>query len=276
MALTPHSRNTPAEQCCHAASAWRTLRQRRVGPSRPEAPARRSFRPSPRCASRLPPVSPRDHFLGPRALGTQSITLAWRAWGPGGVWTAALGFASTFCGMGLQGAVQETRPHALRGRVMSLWPVRPECRPSSSGPPPASGPCAPGRAPAPPPARRPRGRPGGGRARPRRGDTVRHPTPRPQAGSAPARAWAGQKNRPRPIRPSWSRTRRKRLSPKRRGSGSGRCRAGKAGPEAREGSPVALRVSIFCNGPPAWTKRELPWPRRLPLPWGPFRSYKIW
>lgn len=38
-------------------------------------------------------------------------------------WTAALGFASTFCGVGLQAAVQETLPDALRGRVMSLWVV---------------------------------------------------------------------------------------------------------------------------------------------------------
>ncbi len=37
--------------------------------------------------------------------------------------TAVAGFASTFCGVGLQAAVQEDLPDALRGRVMSLWVV---------------------------------------------------------------------------------------------------------------------------------------------------------
>ncbi|MCK0167385.1 MFS transporter [Jannaschia sp. S6380] len=38
-------------------------------------------------------------------------------------WTGILGFASTFCGVGLQTAVQEALPDDLRGRVMSLWVV---------------------------------------------------------------------------------------------------------------------------------------------------------
>ena len=38
-------------------------------------------------------------------------------------WTTVLGFASTFCGVSLQAAVQEELPDALRGRVMSLWVV---------------------------------------------------------------------------------------------------------------------------------------------------------
>ncbi|WP_371157074.1 MFS transporter [Jannaschia sp. 2305UL9-9] len=38
-------------------------------------------------------------------------------------WTAVLGFASTFCGVTLQAAVQQDLPDDLRGRVMSLWVV---------------------------------------------------------------------------------------------------------------------------------------------------------
>ncbi|SFI53405.1 MFS transporter [Jannaschia pohangensis] len=38
-------------------------------------------------------------------------------------WTAVLGFASTFCGVSLQAAMQEVLPDDLRGRVMSLWVV---------------------------------------------------------------------------------------------------------------------------------------------------------
>lgn len=45
------------------------------------------------------------------------------AWPAVLAWTAVIGFASTFCGVGLQAAVQETLPDRLRGRVMSLWVV---------------------------------------------------------------------------------------------------------------------------------------------------------
>ncbi|MEM7490158.1 MAG: MFS transporter, partial [Pseudomonadota bacterium] len=38
-------------------------------------------------------------------------------------WTAALGFASTFVAVGLQAAMQEALPDAMRARVMSLWVV---------------------------------------------------------------------------------------------------------------------------------------------------------
>lgn len=44
-------------------------------------------------------------------------------WGGALVWTAILGFASTFCGVGLQAAVPQDLPDHLRGRVMSLWVV---------------------------------------------------------------------------------------------------------------------------------------------------------
>ncbi|SDZ51430.1 Predicted arabinose efflux permease, MFS family [Jannaschia faecimaris] len=46
-----------------------------------------------------------------------------QGWWAALVWTAIAGFASTFCGVGLQAAVQEDLPDALRGRVMSLWVV---------------------------------------------------------------------------------------------------------------------------------------------------------
>ncbi|WP_298430732.1 MFS transporter [uncultured Jannaschia sp.] len=39
------------------------------------------------------------------------------------VWTAVAGFASTFCGVSFQAAVQQALPDDLRGRVMSLWVV---------------------------------------------------------------------------------------------------------------------------------------------------------
>lgn len=46
-----------------------------------------------------------------------------QSWWAALVWTGVAGFASTFCGVGLQAAVQEELPDALRGRVMSLWVV---------------------------------------------------------------------------------------------------------------------------------------------------------
>ena len=50
--------------------------------------------------------------------------LGWsETWAAALFWTAAMGFASTFCGVGLQAAVQEDLPDHLRGRVMSLWVV---------------------------------------------------------------------------------------------------------------------------------------------------------
>ena len=45
------------------------------------------------------------------------------AWGGALMGTAAVGFVSTWCGVGLQQAVQAALPDALRGRVMSLWVV---------------------------------------------------------------------------------------------------------------------------------------------------------
>ena len=58
--------------------------------------------------------------LGVAALAGLGLSEAWAAVL---AWTAILGFASTFCGVGLQAAVQETLPDRLRGRVMSLWVV---------------------------------------------------------------------------------------------------------------------------------------------------------
>ncbi|MEM9798426.1 MAG: MFS transporter [Pseudomonadota bacterium] len=50
--------------------------------------------------------------------------LGWsESWTAALFWTAVAGFASTFCGVGLQAAVQQELPDDLRGRVMSLWVV---------------------------------------------------------------------------------------------------------------------------------------------------------
>ena len=57
---------------------------------------------------------------GVAGLAALGLSQSW--WAALG-WTALLGFASTFCGVGLQAAVQETLPDDLRGRVMSLWVV---------------------------------------------------------------------------------------------------------------------------------------------------------
>ena len=45
------------------------------------------------------------------------------SWGAALVWTGALGFTSTYCGVSLQALVQVQLPDDLRGRVMSLWVV---------------------------------------------------------------------------------------------------------------------------------------------------------
>ncbi|WGH77961.1 MFS transporter [Jannaschia ovalis] len=50
--------------------------------------------------------------------------LGWsESWAAALGWTAVLGFASTFCGISFQAAVQQDLPDDLRGRVMSLWVV---------------------------------------------------------------------------------------------------------------------------------------------------------
>ncbi|UWQ19324.1 MFS transporter [Jannaschia sp. M317] len=45
----------------------------------------------------------------------------WPSWWAALLWTAVLGFASTYCGVSLQALMQVQLPDDLRGRVMSLW-----------------------------------------------------------------------------------------------------------------------------------------------------------
>ncbi|MBM2576968.1 MFS transporter [Jannaschia sp. Os4] len=47
----------------------------------------------------------------------------WTSWAAALAGTALVGAASTWCGVGLQQAVQDALPDDLRGRVMSLWVV---------------------------------------------------------------------------------------------------------------------------------------------------------
>ena len=68
----------------------------------------------------IPPVTRAILVAGVASLAALGLS---PSWGGALVWTAVLGFASTFCGVGLQAAVQEDLPDHLRGRVMSLWVV---------------------------------------------------------------------------------------------------------------------------------------------------------
>ena len=68
----------------------------------------------------IPPITRIVLVAGIFALAGLGLTTSW----PAALgWTAVAGFSSTFCGVGLQAAVQESLPDALRGRVMSLWVV---------------------------------------------------------------------------------------------------------------------------------------------------------
>ncbi|CTQ32022.1 MFS transporter [Jannaschia rubra] len=68
----------------------------------------------------IPPVTRAVLLGGIASLACLGLSSSWHA---ALVWTAVLGFASTFCGVGLQAAVQEDLSDHLRGRVMSLWVV---------------------------------------------------------------------------------------------------------------------------------------------------------
>lgn len=68
----------------------------------------------------VPPIT--RVILVAGVVGLTGLGLS-QSWGAALIWTAVAGFASTFCGVGLQAAVQEELPDALRGRVMSLWVV---------------------------------------------------------------------------------------------------------------------------------------------------------
>ncbi|WP_299820090.1 MFS transporter [uncultured Jannaschia sp.] len=68
----------------------------------------------------IAPITRLTLVLGVLAVALVGLSEDW--WVTLG-WTAVLGFASTFSGVGLQAAVQEELPDALRGRVMSLWAV---------------------------------------------------------------------------------------------------------------------------------------------------------
>ncbi len=68
----------------------------------------------------IPPVTRAVLVAGVASLAALGLS---PSWGGALAWTAVLGFASTFCGVGLQAAVQEDLPDHLRGRVMSLWVV---------------------------------------------------------------------------------------------------------------------------------------------------------
>ncbi len=68
----------------------------------------------------IPPVTRWVLVGGLVALAALGLSTHWWA---ALFWTGALGFASTFCGVSFQAAVQETLPDDLRGRVMSLWVV---------------------------------------------------------------------------------------------------------------------------------------------------------
>ena len=68
----------------------------------------------------IPPITRVVLVGGVVALTGLGLSQGWWA---AMAWTAVLGFASTFCGVGLQAAVQEDLPDTLRGRVMALWVV---------------------------------------------------------------------------------------------------------------------------------------------------------
>lgn len=68
----------------------------------------------------IPPITRIVLVAGVAAMTGLGLSQSWLA---ALVWTGVMGFASTFCGVGLQAAVQEDLPDALRGRVMSLWVV---------------------------------------------------------------------------------------------------------------------------------------------------------
>ncbi|CTQ48848.1 MFS transporter [Jannaschia donghaensis] len=68
----------------------------------------------------IPPITRLVLVGGIFALTALGLSQSWWA---ALAWTAVAGFSSTFCGVGLQAAVQEALPDGLRGRVMSLWVV---------------------------------------------------------------------------------------------------------------------------------------------------------
>ena len=68
----------------------------------------------------IAPITRAMLVAGVLSLAALGLSQSW--WAALG-WTAVAGFASTFCGVSLQAAVQEDLPDNLRGRVMSLWVV---------------------------------------------------------------------------------------------------------------------------------------------------------
>lgn len=68
----------------------------------------------------IPPLTRIVLVVGVASLAGLGLSQGWWA---ALVWTGVAGFTSTFCGVGLQAAMQDALPDALRGRVMSLWVV---------------------------------------------------------------------------------------------------------------------------------------------------------